>query len=579
MNNKKGFTLIELLAVIVILAVIALIATPIIMNMIENAKKGAAKSSALHYLNGLDYAITQHEIYGKTEVLTGEYDLSVVNQTFNVKERVKKKIPTKGRIIFEKNNYTEALLCVDNYLIQYKKGKAEVISNSCDEFSYAVITDLTTEINDNKVDVTITVDDETLVKNYSYSLDGNSYTESSNKFTIENLVENKLYKLYVKVISKNGVEKIYEKDIVISNVAEPTFEVIEPDTEWASYRKIAITYSEGDALVNQYKIGNGLWQKYTEAITVKENTSIYARSLIGGQEAASSNFSIDSIDSVAPTIKEVTIEGTKGTFTFQDNESGLSSYCVNTTNDSTKCTWTNLTSGEKTETITYTSQNQGTNYLFVKDLSGNVSKVKEVTFNYNIGAPITYAGYNWHVVNDDGENLTILMDGNQSGEHGEKFLKGMGHNTSKTTYSWGTSLINAYLNNEFYNSLPKEVQDSIVEASICNDAGASATGGYLSTQGKDCTTGYVTSKIRLITLPEFNDLNKNAANVTTWLRCASTTCGNSKSNSGIENGRWWTMNNNPSNGNFAYAIFDTGASLSNWASNVYGVRPVMTIKK
>ncbi|MCI8544918.1 MAG: prepilin-type N-terminal cleavage/methylation domain-containing protein, partial [Bacilli bacterium] len=39
--RKKGFTLIELLAVIVILAVIALIATPIILNIIEKARKSA----------------------------------------------------------------------------------------------------------------------------------------------------------------------------------------------------------------------------------------------------------------------------------------------------------------------------------------------------------------------------------------------------------------------------------------------------------------------------------------------------------------------------------------------------------
>ena len=44
--NKKGFTLIELLAVIVILAVIALIATPVIMNAISNAKQGAWKDAA-----------------------------------------------------------------------------------------------------------------------------------------------------------------------------------------------------------------------------------------------------------------------------------------------------------------------------------------------------------------------------------------------------------------------------------------------------------------------------------------------------------------------------------------------------
>ena len=45
MIKKQGFTLIELLAVIVILAVIALIATPIILNVIEDSKKGAAFTS------------------------------------------------------------------------------------------------------------------------------------------------------------------------------------------------------------------------------------------------------------------------------------------------------------------------------------------------------------------------------------------------------------------------------------------------------------------------------------------------------------------------------------------------------
>ncbi|MDD3392981.1 MAG: prepilin-type N-terminal cleavage/methylation domain-containing protein, partial [Bacilli bacterium] len=47
-NKKvgKGFTLIELLAVIVILAIIALIATPLIMNIISEAKKGAFEDSS-----------------------------------------------------------------------------------------------------------------------------------------------------------------------------------------------------------------------------------------------------------------------------------------------------------------------------------------------------------------------------------------------------------------------------------------------------------------------------------------------------------------------------------------------------
>ena len=37
--NKKGFTLIELLAVIVILAIIALIATPLVLKYIKKAEE------------------------------------------------------------------------------------------------------------------------------------------------------------------------------------------------------------------------------------------------------------------------------------------------------------------------------------------------------------------------------------------------------------------------------------------------------------------------------------------------------------------------------------------------------------
>jgi prepilin-type N-terminal cleavage/methylation domain-containing protein len=55
--KKNGFTLIELLAVIVILPVIALIATHVIMNAINEAKKGAAKDSAYSYMSALEYYI------------------------------------------------------------------------------------------------------------------------------------------------------------------------------------------------------------------------------------------------------------------------------------------------------------------------------------------------------------------------------------------------------------------------------------------------------------------------------------------------------------------------------------------
>ncbi|MNI76527.1 hypothetical protein D3C73_1327660 [compost metagenome] len=45
-ENQKGFTLIELLAVIVILGIIAVIAIPLIGNIINNSKEDADKATA-----------------------------------------------------------------------------------------------------------------------------------------------------------------------------------------------------------------------------------------------------------------------------------------------------------------------------------------------------------------------------------------------------------------------------------------------------------------------------------------------------------------------------------------------------
>ena len=60
--KRKGFTLIELLAVIVVLAIIALIATPIVMNTIKNAKKGAAERTADNYIKQVETTIAEKKL-------------------------------------------------------------------------------------------------------------------------------------------------------------------------------------------------------------------------------------------------------------------------------------------------------------------------------------------------------------------------------------------------------------------------------------------------------------------------------------------------------------------------------------
>ena len=76
--KKKGFTLIELLAVIVILAIIALIAIPLVLNTIEEARKGAAKVSALSYIEAVEkYIVLSKMDSSKPQLQVGvEYQLS-----------------------------------------------------------------------------------------------------------------------------------------------------------------------------------------------------------------------------------------------------------------------------------------------------------------------------------------------------------------------------------------------------------------------------------------------------------------------------------------------------------------------
>lgn len=78
-KGEKGFTLIELLAIIVILAIIAVITVPIILNIIDNAKRGAAVSSAYGYTDSITkYYLNKLSVNGKSY----SYDLLLTSAPY-----------------------------------------------------------------------------------------------------------------------------------------------------------------------------------------------------------------------------------------------------------------------------------------------------------------------------------------------------------------------------------------------------------------------------------------------------------------------------------------------------------------
>ena len=141
MNKKQGFTLIELLAVIVILAVIALIATPLIMRVIDEAKKGAAKNSA----NGIIEAGTLKLGNDIKDMTSGSFSGKIYTEESDLEFKGTK--PSKFILKFNEEGQTEFQGFVSGYCIvkgytdsgvridENKKTAEECVSGSNQEYA------------------------------------------------------------------------------------------------------------------------------------------------------------------------------------------------------------------------------------------------------------------------------------------------------------------------------------------------------------------------------------------------------------------------------------------------------------
>ena len=122
-EKNKGFTLVELLAVIVILALIALIATPIILNVINDAKKQAAKDSVYGYMDAVEKYIVSSELEDKS-IQDGTYRVEELNKKISVKGST----PDNGNIEIKNSSVKSYDIGIDGYVV--RNGKVEKVSTT-----------------------------------------------------------------------------------------------------------------------------------------------------------------------------------------------------------------------------------------------------------------------------------------------------------------------------------------------------------------------------------------------------------------------------------------------------------------
>lgn len=153
MKNRKGFTLIELLAIIVILAIIAVITVPIILNIIETSRKGAATDSAYGYTDAVEKFYTSNLFENRDLKLNGAYvidDGEISGTSFNnVQVPTSGNVPTQGVLFYLNNRLINGCLVLNDYQVEYSDGKFNAeLKGDCSSF-YEATDDACFQYTDN----------------------------------------------------------------------------------------------------------------------------------------------------------------------------------------------------------------------------------------------------------------------------------------------------------------------------------------------------------------------------------------------------------------------------------------------
>ena len=125
--KNKGFTLIELLAVIVILAIIALIATPIILGIINEARDEAKERTAELIANGVELAYTSYMFDGHTTATPASFCQYMTTEYFEMDSASLSATCDIAATAADTGKLVKVLNGTSNYYwVQYANGEAKV---------------------------------------------------------------------------------------------------------------------------------------------------------------------------------------------------------------------------------------------------------------------------------------------------------------------------------------------------------------------------------------------------------------------------------------------------------------------
>ena len=626
MKKKKGFTLIELLAVIVILAIIALIATPIVLNLINTARKGAFARSAEGVLKASKLYYTS-SLVEEVNTTTQEFScdnkkcLSDAGTKLDVDGNMGEgtvTITSDGKISFELGNGT---YCAEK---EENDDKITVTKKKCGELVINIPTNLQITYTSSKVgEITVigkVSNKPAEIETCEFSIDnGNTWEKATlvgngYMYTFTGLGVNEKYTVKMRVTNKNNETAETNKDVKTATVIMEEPKITPKNKEWSVSKTVKLVYPNIDTNVYKkvYSLdGGNTFVEYQVPIVLTQNGNIVVDIIKISDNTSileqKQTINITGVDTTIPTVSlvgltDIIMEGESyelPTSYYVNNDlSGGSVTCIDENKKEIINTNT-LSIGEHNITCTVTTGAGNTAEASKKITIKGKDRLENRT--YTTGDAITFGGYKWHVIGDTGTEVTLLMDANQLGDNSS-----MKHVFSGLqSYNWGRSSIREYLNKDFLINFEKNISNKIISVEICDDQpkGQNIYGGYLMSEldaiGKasNCSN-QVSDKVRLITYSEYYNMSPffenadskypNVENITkisksndytSWLYCNSNNCGYSN---GSFSGYWWAMTSagDPRYVSEVFVVSSRGGfSISNFDTNIFGVRPVITIVK
>ena len=262
MKKKKGFTLIELLAVIVILAIIALIATPTILGVIEKAKKGSFKNSVYGLIDSANLYVAEHL---ESSTLTFTCDGKSCSSKDGGKLSFKGSVPKSGNIIVDSKQkvsvetITDGTYCatgtLENLAIEKGCNNLDTTAPTIDE-NGVVLTSTTSSITV-KIAENFAKDPESGIKEYQVTINGETKTlKEVGTLTFTGLKKETEYSADIKVVNSKNLSTKLTKKISTKNFANPAITFINTPTEptdgYLKSQVAVVTYNQENIASPKY---------------------------------------------------------------------------------------------------------------------------------------------------------------------------------------------------------------------------------------------------------------------------------------------------------------------------------------